>query len=55
MYPYQRILIARHERGLLFRDRSLEAELSPGVHRIADPAPARPRRANLCRPPARSS
>ena len=37
MYPYQRIVIARHERGLLFRDRSLEAVLAPGVHRIADP------------------
>ena len=37
MYPYQRIVIARHERGLLFRDRSLKAVLAPGVHRIADP------------------
>ena len=37
MYPYKRIVIARHERGLLFRDRLLQAVLAPGVHRIADP------------------
>ena len=37
MYPYKRIVIARHERGLLFRDRLLLAVLAPGVHRIADP------------------
>ena len=37
MYPYKRIVIARHERGLLFRDRLLQAVLAPGVLRIADP------------------
>jgi regulator of protease activity HflC (stomatin/prohibitin superfamily) len=31
------ITIAQHERGLLFRNRSFEAVLEPGVHRIFDP------------------
>ena len=37
MYPYARIVIAQHERGLLFKDRSLIAVLEPGVHRVRDP------------------
>ena len=37
MYPYKRIVIAQHERGLHLKDRSLIAVLEPGVHRIFDP------------------
>jgi regulator of protease activity HflC (stomatin/prohibitin superfamily) len=37
MLGMKRIVIARHERGLKFRDRSLAAVLEPGVHRIFDP------------------
>jgi regulator of protease activity HflC (stomatin/prohibitin superfamily) len=37
MFGFKRIAIAQHERGLLFRDRSFEAVLEPGVHRIFDP------------------
>ncbi len=37
MLGFKRITIAQHERGLLFRDRSFEAVLEPGVHRIFDP------------------
>ena len=34
---YKRYVIAQHERGLLFRDRSLETILTPGVYRFFDP------------------
>ena len=34
---YKRYVIAQHERGLLFRDRSLETILAPGVYRFFDP------------------
>jgi len=37
MYPFKRIVIAQHERGLFLKDRSLRAVLEPGVHRIYDP------------------
>jgi regulator of protease activity HflC (stomatin/prohibitin superfamily) len=37
MFAIKRITIAQHERGLLFRNRSFEAVLEPGVHRIFDP------------------
>jgi len=37
MFGYKRFTIARHERGLLFRDRSFEAVLEPGVYRHFDP------------------
>ena len=37
MLAIKRITIAQHERGLLFRNRSFEAVLEPGVHRIFDP------------------
>jgi regulator of protease activity HflC (stomatin/prohibitin superfamily) len=37
MFAMQSITIAQHERGLLFRNRSFEAVLEPGVHRIFDP------------------
>ena len=37
MYPFKRIVIAQHERGLHLKDRSLTAVLEPGVHRIFDP------------------
>ena len=33
-YPYKRIVIAQHERGLLFRNRQLTAVLEPGVHHV---------------------
>ncbi len=33
----KRIAIAQHERGLLFRNRSFETVLEPGVYRIFDP------------------
>jgi hypothetical protein len=37
MFGMKHITIARHERGLLFRDRSFEAVLEPGVYRHYDP------------------
>jgi regulator of protease activity HflC (stomatin/prohibitin superfamily) len=37
MLGMKRIVIAQHERGLKFRDRSFVAVLEPGVHRIFDP------------------
>jgi regulator of protease activity HflC (stomatin/prohibitin superfamily) len=37
MFGMQRITIAQHERGLMFRDRSFEAVLEPGVYRVFDP------------------
>ena len=37
MFAIKRITIAQHERGLLFRNRSFEAVLEPGVYRIFDP------------------
>lgn len=37
MSLFRRVIIARHERGLLFRNRSFEAVLDPGVYRIFDP------------------
>lgn len=37
MFGLRRITIAQHERGLLFRDRSFEALLEPGVWWIFDP------------------
>jgi hypothetical protein len=37
MMGMKRITIAQHERGLLFRDRSFEAVMTPGVHWLFDP------------------
>ena len=37
MMGMKRITIARHERGLLFRNRSFEAVMEPGVHWLFDP------------------
>jgi regulator of protease activity HflC (stomatin/prohibitin superfamily) len=37
MLGMKRITIAQHERGLLFRNRSFEAVLEPGVYRTFDP------------------
>src|SRR5262245_139709 len=37
MFGLKRITIAQHERGLLFRNRSFEAVLEPGVYRHFDP------------------
>lgn len=37
MFGMKHTTIARHERGLLFRDRSFEAVLEPGVYRHYDP------------------
>jgi len=37
MFGMKRITIAQHERGLMFRNRSFEAVLEPGVHRVFDP------------------
>jgi regulator of protease activity HflC (stomatin/prohibitin superfamily) len=37
MYPYKRVVIAQHERGLHLKNRSLTAVLEPGVYRILDP------------------
>src|SRR5689334_9120961 len=37
MLGMKRITIAQHERGLLFRNRSFEAVLEPGVYRLFDP------------------
>lgn len=35
---FKRIVVAQHERALLYRDRQLVAVLAPGVHRRFDPA-----------------
>lgn len=37
MFGYKRILVAQHERSLLFRDRQLVRVLEPGVHSFVDP------------------
>jgi regulator of protease activity HflC (stomatin/prohibitin superfamily) len=37
MLGMKRVTIAQHERGLMFRNRSFEAVLKPGVHWIFDP------------------
>ncbi len=37
MMGMKRITIAQHERGLLFRNRSFEAVMEPGVHWLFDP------------------
>jgi regulator of protease activity HflC (stomatin/prohibitin superfamily) len=37
MLGIERIAIAQHERGLMFRNRSFETVLEPGVYRIFDP------------------
>ena len=37
MFAYQRVVIAPHERGLMFRDRQLVAVLEPGVRPLFDP------------------
>ncbi len=37
MLFWKRIAIAQHERGLMFRNRSFETVLEPGVYRIFDP------------------
>ncbi len=37
MFGMKRIIVARHERGLVFRNRSFEAILEPGVHWLFDP------------------
>jgi regulator of protease activity HflC (stomatin/prohibitin superfamily) len=37
MAVMKRIVIAQHERGLLFRNRSFETVLEPGVYRMFDP------------------
>ena len=37
MFAYKRIVVAQHERGLLFRDRQLVELLGPGVSRRFDP------------------
>ncbi|MGD2117225.1 MAG: slipin family protein [Chromatiales bacterium] len=37
MFGYKRIVVAQHERGLLFRDRQLTRVLEPGVYRYFDP------------------
>lgn len=37
MYIYKRLVIARHERGLFFRDRSLAKILEPGVYHVFNP------------------
>lgn len=34
MWPYQRFIIADHERGILSRDRSIVGILEPGIHRF---------------------
>jgi len=44
MFGYKRIVIAQSERGLLFRDRRLEAILSPGAELLVRTAP------KLCEP-----
>ncbi len=37
MFGYQRIVIADHERGLLFQDRTLHKILTPGVYHLWNP------------------
>ena len=37
MLGFKRITIARHERGLVFRNRSFETILEPGVHWLTGP------------------
>jgi hypothetical protein len=37
MLGINRITIAQHERGLVFRNRSFKTVLEPGVYRIFDP------------------
>ena len=37
MFPFKRIIIAQHERGLVLKDRSLIDVLEPGAYRIFDP------------------
>src|SRR5215471_16543099 len=37
MFAIKRVTIAQHERGLVFRNRSFETILEPGVYRIFDP------------------
>src|SRR5689334_2794721 len=37
MFAIKRVTIAQHERGLVFRNRSFERILEPGVYRIFDP------------------
>lgn len=37
MFGYKRIVVAQHERGLLYRDRQLVKLLGPGVYRYFDP------------------
>jgi len=37
MFGVKRLILAQHERGLLFRDRAFETILEPGVHRFFDP------------------
>jgi regulator of protease activity HflC (stomatin/prohibitin superfamily) len=37
MFGYQRIVIAQYERGLLFKNRSFQKILEPGVYRFFDP------------------
>jgi hypothetical protein len=37
MMGFKRITIAQYERGLLFRNRSFEAVMDPGVHWMFDP------------------
>jgi hypothetical protein len=37
MMGIKRITIAQHERGLVFRNRTFETVLEPGVHWLIDP------------------
>ena len=37
MFGFKRVTIAQHERGLVFRERSFETVLEPGVHWMFDP------------------
>ena len=37
MFGLKRITIARHERGLVFRDRSFKTVFEPGVYWVFDP------------------
>jgi hypothetical protein len=37
MFALKRVMIARHERALTFRERSFQSILEPGVHWIFDP------------------
>jgi hypothetical protein len=37
MLGFKRVIIAQHERGLVFRNRSFKTILEPGVYRIFDP------------------